>query len=765
MEVETGVLERQLARPGWEFRTVDGRNRLPVVQHGLEYRRRRPDALGPGVHDGRAADRGEPDPPVAHLAHGGLGPPIAFRAAQPVGHRVADRPHPPGLAVRPVVEVPLERLEDALVGRHPEVPEFVLLNGERGVVVEPLAHRQRADSVPDDPAEPAAEGPDPEGTGLILVERQHVVVTEAVGDREGPGAVRPDAREPTVSGEPESPGSVEEDALDGWRDGVAGRSHGREAAVLQRRQAARRRANEQRAVPHRQQGPDAALEDVAGVGKRDDPPGPDLRQAPRPADPYLPVVAFRQCHDNVVDESLAHRVLGELAVRQSRHAAAGGAQPDVAVSRLEDGLHIVGREPLAHAESSERCLAQAGEARIEQTDPHVAIAVLEERVDLVAGQALRLAVDLGPTVPDPHETPTLEAEPERALPVEEDEMDRIVHGKRPRRGVVTREACEASRSTNPQAPGLVFADIVDRIVGQSLGGTEPLKSARREAIQAVPRREPEAPVPRLAELCDLGEGGQFRRPLEAEARTPADAVLRAHPEHPVPIDKERADPFARQAIGEPEADERAGSQTQQPGVGGHPHVAPAVLGQGPDDVPLKGRGVAAVEGGEADPVESGQSGLRAQPQIPVAALQQRLNAVLRQTGLDLPRQGVVLRQTNAWIQGEQRTGGGQSQHPDRDAHQPMALAKRRHERQVLLYNYRPFAPGLDDGRRRRAGPGGPSTMRGATASPGSGRPRARSTASSGSTASPRASRPSSCRTRPHRASPWGSPRSAPGRSR
>src|SRR5262249_41453448 len=75
-------------------------------------------------------------------------------------------------------------------------------------------------------------------------------------------------------------------------------------------------------------------------------PSPELTRAPSGAHPNPPAVILRDRADFVGGQTLIDRVLRESATAQAIHPTAVGPDPQVPVTILEQGQHVVARKAL-----------------------------------------------------------------------------------------------------------------------------------------------------------------------------------------------------------------------------------------------------------------------------------------------------------------------------------------------------------------------------------------------------------------------------------
>ena len=165
---------------------------------------------------------------------------------------------------------------------------------------------------------------------------------------------------------------------------------------------------------------------------------------------------------------------------------------------------------------------------------------------------------------------------------------------RPHLETAVGEVSEPRRHAEPESAGRVLVQVSDALARESLFLSEQRQLPVADVRETLPRSDPQCAVATLDERRD-------GRALER--RAVADGF-------------EAALPAAR-----------------EPGQRPDPERAVTGLGEALHPVVFERGRVARVEDGEAHAVESGEPLLRAEPEVPVAALKDRLHGVLRKSGV------------------------------------------------------------------------------------------------------------------------------------
>src|SRR5690606_36539006 len=151
------------------------------------------------------------------------------------------------------------------------------------------------------------------------------------------------------------------------------------------------------------------------------------------------------------------------------------------------------------------------------------------------------------------------------------------------------------------------------------------------ALDAVVRPYPHVAVGHLGERARVGDARSGRERLKPRIVEPRRAADRAYPQPAAAILHEREHAFVRQTVAGVVALELAVLVARQSGFGADPeHAVPCFVQRGDARARQAGR-VAGIEHREAVAIEADQPAERAEPQIAVAGLQNRVDRVLWQT--------------------------------------------------------------------------------------------------------------------------------------
>ena len=206
-----------------------------------------------------------------------------------------------------------------------------------------------------------------------------------------------------------------------------------------------------------------------GIGPiRLDPAVAEVADEAVSADPDAAVTALEERADVVAAQAVARGEDADAAVRELIQAAAVGADPDAVVARAQQRVDLLVREAIAPGPAREGHVLEPIEPLL-RPHPQAPLAVLEEGDHVVVGKAPLAAAGREPSGRPPDETLAERSDPEVAIAVLPDRA-RLVPGEPVR-------ACEADRSSvldareaaprpHPDRARLVLENRVHPVVGE-----------------------------------------------------------------------------------------------------------------------------------------------------------------------------------------------------------------------------------------------------------------------------------------------------------
>ncbi len=257
------------------------------------------------------------------------------------------------------------------------------MQGDDDGVGQPVRRRERLEAPLVQPRQ-ARLGADPQAAVPIAPQAAHGMRTEA-GDDVDPLAV--DAPQSLAAAGPDHAARTGDDGVDRVRSHAA-RCHRLESAAPQTVEPGIA-ADPDRAVGRREQGRDEAVRQAVGGGDQREGAAVEPHQpAAGRAEPQRAVGAFGDGLDALVRQAVGFEIAGEAAAGVAHEAAARrGPERTIAGLVQRDDVVVGDGRRVLPIEDRELVAVEADEAFL-GADPDVAVARLEDRLDRVLRQAL-----------------------------------------------------------------------------------------------------------------------------------------------------------------------------------------------------------------------------------------------------------------------------------------------------------------------------------------------------------------------------------------
>ena len=378
---------------------------------------------------------------------------------------------------------------------------------------------------------------------------------------------------------------------------------------------------------------------------------PSSRSAAQPvhaafgAEPHRAVGILDHRVHAIVSQPVLRREAPEHPALEPAHASGMRADPHRSLSVLQQRLDDPVGQPIARFVGDEAAVPEAMKTAGLRTDPQVAVAVLGEGVDHVVGRRVRQQRALQSAITHAHDATTGRAQPQVPVAV----VEHGHHGHRGEAGTgrhdveastvpdaersIAKSCAErAAEHANPQLAGAVLVD------GAHAAGRHPVarsyvdEPGALEAMEAGVRTDPErsSAVDAQCEHVVARQAGVLAQQREAVAcETGETGAAQSHPQRALRIARDRLHARRRQSLlGTVAGEPSVAMSDQAPAVGARPETAIRRFVEREDEGIGDGWRIGAVEDGEAESVESNKAFVRAEPEIAVSGLGDRVHGIL-----------------------------------------------------------------------------------------------------------------------------------------